>query len=570
MRASHVYAWAAVNTSVIKVIPTTSKKDVDNQFHASALYSILRCPCRDWLGQGCYKAMREFKRLTLSMMVLLLAIHAGAQNMRVTSFRLLEKDLTANLKGTSRTDKNGETAALIRIVTTAQGFYFEGGILGIVGSEQKVGEVWLYVPRYTQRLTIKHPTFGVLRDYAYPITIEGGRTYEMLLDIGVGRFVTINSSRANADVEIDGHFIGKAPVYNHYLLYGSHTIKATSGKWEGMIEHLVSANDTTSTQTILTVQMQDLSRHYGQGRLTVDNNADIFFADNKVGYPGKWDFDLREGIYEVETRKADCDPERTTFDVKPGSQGNDVTAKAPTPHTGWLSLYTRPRNVMATDNGHPIDLSEVQTLPVGTHQISISRKGYVSLQREYHIHRDQTTADTIPLERVKYVKPLAFYFGVAYAIRSLSGVSGILGLVLYGHDLQASYTFGLTESDPVYWGGDLNTATKYKMNSICLKYGYQFNLMRQLAITPQVGYSYNFLTANAAAAGNTIYGDDASSSTASLGAKIVLVPVQHLYVFVAPEYTFALNQDKNFKTITNSSNFSADGFVVHAGVLVNF
>jgi len=490
--------------------------------------------------------------------------------MRVTSFRFLEKDLTANLKGTSRTDINGETAALIRIVTTAQGFNFEGGILGIVGSEQKTGEVWLYVPRYTQRLTIKHPTFGVLRDYAYPITIEGGRTYEMLLDIGVGRFVTINSSRANADVEIDGHFIGKAPVYNHYLLYGTHTIKATSGKWEGMIEHLISANDTTSTQTILTVQMQDFSRQYGQGRLTVDNNADIYYAGRLVG-TGSWLFDLREGTHEVETRKADSEPARTTFTVKPGGQGNDVTAKAPTPHTGWLSLYTRPRNVTATDNGNPIDLSEVQTLPVGTHQISISRKGYYSQQHEYTILQNETTRDTVQLVRTQYIMNTAFYFGAGFTVSALSGVTGILGIVYHRHDLQVSYTLGLAESKQTNWSSSDGTylgAAKHKINSFGVKYGYQIPIVKQLALTPQVGYACNTISSTKVS-GSKSYADGAKANCITLSAKIIYAPIQHCYLFVAPEYDIAFKKDASYNASAAKAGFSVSGFLLSAGILVN-
>ncbi|MBO4563872.1 MAG: autotransporter domain-containing protein [Bacteroidaceae bacterium] len=108
------------------------------------------------------------------------------------------------------------------------------------------------------------------------------------------------------------------------------------------------------------------------------------------------------------------------------------------------------------------------------------------------------------------------------------------------------------------------------MNSISLKYGYQFNLLRQLAITPQLGYNYNFLTANAAVSGNTTYGNGASSSAFTLGAKLQFVPMEHLSFFMTPEYMLALSKDKNFKTITNSSNFSGDGFTLHVGLLANF
>ena len=39
--------------------------------------------------------------------------------------------------------------------------------LGIVKRIDKVGEIWLYVPRGTRKITIKHPQLGVLRDYAF-------------------------------------------------------------------------------------------------------------------------------------------------------------------------------------------------------------------------------------------------------------------------------------------------------------------------------------------------------------------------------------------------------------------
>ena len=89
----------------------------------------------------------------------------------------------------------------------------------------------------------------------------------------------------------------------------------------------------------------------------------------------------------------------------------------------------------ATDNGQPIDLRETNTLPVGTHQIVISRKGFVTRQQEYTVRRGDTTRDTIQLERISYVRPTAFYFGGGYTLRSLSGISGFLGFVYRHHDL---------------------------------------------------------------------------------------------------------------------------------------
>ncbi len=510
------------------------------------------------------------KRLLTTALILVATLcPLLAQDLKVIDFRHLENDLTANRHGTQMIDQNGETAALIKIQTPERGFVFDGGSLGVVDAVEHTGEIWLYVPRRSQKLTIQHKDYGVLRDYYYPVPIEGGHTYEMLLDIGTGRYATITTGVAKAEVYVDGENCGTSPVRKH-LNYGRHQIRAVRDRFEGDTTLTVRVNQASLPQEgaakslLFHVDMHDMSHLYGDVSVTVDNKADIFLNGQLMG-TGEWKTQLREGNYTVETRKADSEPSVTSFTVK-ARQQNVVRANAPVPHTGWLYVHTRPRNVKVA----PIDVSEMRTLPVGTYQLEFTRKGFVTQEKEYTVRRNETIMDTVTLQRVTYVKPLAFYFGGAATLRTLMGVSGILGAVYHRHDLQASYTFGLTESDAVYWNGDVNTATNYKMNSIGVKYGYQFPLMRHLAITPQLGYSYNFLSANAAAESSTTYGNGASSQAMTVGAKLVLVPMQHLYLFVAPEYMFALSKDNNFKAISDYSNVSSDGFAVHAGLLVNF
>lgn len=505
------------------------------------------------------------KRIVAMIMFVAGVVMADAQNMKVLNFKLLENDLTANTRGTLKLDMNGETAALIKIQTPERGFTFDGGMQGIVASEEHTGEIWLYVPRRAQKLIIQHNDYGVLRDYFYPINIEGGKTYEMLIDIGTGRYATITSGVAKAKIFIDGDDCGISPV-RKYLNYGRHTIKAVKDRFEGETTTIITTSQDVqaNSQQLIYVDMQDMSYLYGDVKVTVDNKADIFLNGQNMG-TGVWQTQLREGNYTIETRKANSDPAMTSFTVK-ARQMNEVKANAPVAHTGWLHVYTRPRNVKIA----PWDVSETQTLPVGTYQLEFTRKGFVTQNKEYTVRRNETTLDTITLQRVTYVKPLAFYFGGGYTLRSLSGISAIVGAVYQRHDLQASYTFGISESNAMYWNGDENSGTKYKMQSIGAKYGYQFPLMRHLAITPQVGWYYNFLSANAAKAGNATYADGASSQALSIGAKIVLVPMQHLYLFAAPEYMFALSKDKYFNSIANTGIVSGDGFGVHAGLLVNF
>ena len=194
----------------------------------------------------------------------------------VVGFRLLENDLTANTHGTSKKDGNGETAALIKIVSPEKGFRFQNGSLGIVGTEQDhVGETWLYLPRRSQKLTIMHPKFGVKRDYYFPIPIDGAKTYEMLLDIGTGRYVTITANRANADVTIDGEYVGKAPIYNRYMNFGTHTVFARNDRWEGTLEFDVLPNDDKTKGQVKNIMMRDMSDHYGEVTVNVEKDAEI-------------------------------------------------------------------------------------------------------------------------------------------------------------------------------------------------------------------------------------------------------------------------------------------------------
>jgi formylglycine-generating enzyme required for sulfatase activity len=111
-----------------------------------------------------------------------------AQQISVEAFRRLDNDMDARITH-ARKDQNGDVCAIIKIVTTETGFTFEGGSLGIVHSEQKVAEIWVWVPHKAQRMTIKHPVLGVLRDYPYPENIEKATVYEMKLTTGRVRTV---------------------------------------------------------------------------------------------------------------------------------------------------------------------------------------------------------------------------------------------------------------------------------------------------------------------------------------------------------------------------------------------
>ena len=129
------------------------------------------------------------KRTIGFILLLLCVLMVQAQSLAVQSFRLDQTDLTANTAGTIVLDQNGQKCALVKVETTQTGFAFDAGSLGVVKTEQKVGEIWVYVPEGVKRLTISHQQLGVLRDYDLGQTLKRAKTY--ILKLASGEVQTI-------------------------------------------------------------------------------------------------------------------------------------------------------------------------------------------------------------------------------------------------------------------------------------------------------------------------------------------------------------------------------------------
>lgn len=107
------------------------------------------------------------------------SVSIQAQEFSVSSFRLLPNDVSAFIRPVR--DLNNEACALIK-VEAPQDFAFSSP-LGIVKRKDEVGEIWLYLPKGTKTLTLKHPEWGVVRDYQLGKPLESRMTYELKLNL---------------------------------------------------------------------------------------------------------------------------------------------------------------------------------------------------------------------------------------------------------------------------------------------------------------------------------------------------------------------------------------------------
>ncbi len=246
-------------------------------------------------------------------LLMLIATATGAQNISVSSFKLLENDLTANTAGTMERDQNGKVAALIKVVTTEQGFVFDGGMVGIVKTKQGVGEVWVYVPQGIKRITIQHPQLGVLRNYDIPIPIEEARTYEMVLTTGRvetivthavnKQFVVFSVTPANAVVELGDEVltVDSEGYATKSMPFGTYDYRVSCANY-----HTTAGKVTVNAQGKAEVKVE-LRPNFGWIKLdgaSEYHDAHVYIDNVRVGQLPLTTSAMKSGAYRVKVVKS--------------------------------------------------------------------------------------------------------------------------------------------------------------------------------------------------------------------------------------------------------------------------
>lgn len=348
------------------------------------------------------------KRITAFVSFVLLAAVCSAQSLSVGSFKLLETDLTANTKGTMETDQNGNVAALIKVVTSETGFTFDGGMMGVVKTEQKTGEIWLYVPYGLQKLTIAHQQLGVLRDYVFPVSIEKGRTYELKLVSGqiqttvikaqTAQYVVFSVYPSTATVTIDdvSHSLNSEGQLSVRLPFGDHTYKIEAPSY-AKEDGIFSVGQEKSK---ITVNLKSL-----MAELTVktDSEAEIWVNDEKMA-AGLWTGELVPGNYMVEARK---ESHRTVMQeiVLQQQEQKSIELAAPTPITGSLQIESEPLECYIFIDGKQVGEtpSFIDDCLIGEHKVELKKDGYETKELTVSVKENETSSIDVELNKVEVV-----------------------------------------------------------------------------------------------------------------------------------------------------------------------
>ncbi len=276
--------------------------------------------------------------------------------------------------------------------------------MGITDTEQKAGEIWVWVPFGVKHISIGHPTLGFLRDYYFPCSVEEARTYEMVLitgkvnpiveeDLG-GNYLMLTVEPKNAMVYIDDKL---QPIENGELMpllpYGHHTYRVEAPSY--MNE--AGAFEIGKERTELNVRLVS-----AKATLTVncpDAEADIYLNDQKKGR-GSWTGQLAEGMYAVEARKSSHRSTKQSLTLAKQEQ-KTVTLNAPQPIYGKLNLTSTPGNCEVFLDGKQIGKSPniFSDILIGNHNIELRKNGYDSQSKAVSIEEGKITDMEMTLQR---------------------------------------------------------------------------------------------------------------------------------------------------------------------------
>ena len=120
------------------------------------------------------------KKILLMLLVLMVANDISAQDIQITKF---ERDIK-NLKASTEPvyDRTGEVCALIRFLVRDNDFTIEPN-MGMMKQEKLPGEIRIYVPKGTKRLTVRKAGYMPLTNYEIPVSIDSKVTYFAELSI---------------------------------------------------------------------------------------------------------------------------------------------------------------------------------------------------------------------------------------------------------------------------------------------------------------------------------------------------------------------------------------------------
>jgi hypothetical protein len=316
----------------------------------------------------------------LTIIMLLVSTMAFSQNIAVQSFAPDESDQSARITN-KRTDANNKDCAIVKIETPLrlQDINFDPGMVGIAHSEQKTGEIWVWLSPGAQRLTIIHKDLGSIRNYEFGEPLKEATVYIMKLKSGTTttvinenvalQYFVVNCSIEGATIKIDGN---PSEAFNNgtfqkLLSYGKHQYTIEAPTYLPLSEQI---EIKPSEKTYRTPQLQP-----AYAAITLTGAGDIYVNDEHKG-ADTWSGRLMPGSYKVEVKKISHRTSVAAIEVKAG-EDKTIPLQAPTPIYGSLNISANAEAAILIDGVKQKETTPaiIQNVLIGKHGIELQAGG---------------------------------------------------------------------------------------------------------------------------------------------------------------------------------------------------
>lgn len=352
----------------------------------------------------------NMKRTQLFLSLLLLAmLSASAQqrlHLSVASFELEELDMDA--QNHQKLDADGLPMAIVKVTSTnpdddLRAYSYSFGQMRHEQGRYKDGELWIYVQRNAQHVSITRDGYTPVRRHDLGQTIQKGRVYSMVLSSETPKLqrqwivfrvsptdskasVSIKAQGDNSTKELFGHIDETGSVAKRMPL-GTYTYKVLAEGYKtmtGIIRH----NDASKRCE----EQVKLEARFGLITLQVDTDADIYVNGELKGNR-QWTGRLNSGKYQVECRKTNYRTSIETILVEENEK-RTILLSSPTPITGTLSVMSEPMDADIRIDNKLQDKTpcDIPNLLIGRHTLVLSKQGYESITKSFDISDGQVTS----------------------------------------------------------------------------------------------------------------------------------------------------------------------------------
>ena len=361
--------------------------------------------------------MKNIIKLLAVLLLASIALPAVAQQKQkfhIESFSENSFDMSGHEKPTSRDDGTGMLYAIIKVRSTnpdddLRAYDLDFDYLKDV-QEVHDGILWVYVQNGAKTVTVSREGFHTVERYNLRTTLQPGKVYDMKIKPEpkkvTKQMVRFNITPLEAKAVV--MYRENVPDAAETVLgYANERGELAKSLPLGTYFYRIISDNCYPSEGVITLDnagvthIEEVSLRPNFGRVTFDTEDGVeIFIDEELKGTTPLTLAIKNGVYNIECRKAGFKPSKTTITVL---EGRDTTIVPPalTPITGGIAIITDPFDAKVWIDGKEYGITpcNIPEIIIGKHTIRLEKEEYESVEIEVEVIKDETNEQNITLKK---------------------------------------------------------------------------------------------------------------------------------------------------------------------------